>query len=74
MNESVVTQLRAEIRRVEGEITQQKRLIKAHIGQTLAIETAEQELKALHTRLVVLTTNLDKMTSQSEAVIPAFGA
>jgi hypothetical protein len=46
--------------RVKGEINEQKKLIKQHVGKKLMVETAEQEMKALHTRLSVLEANLAK--------------
>jgi polyhydroxyalkanoate synthesis regulator phasin len=50
-----------EIRRIEGEIDEQKALIKHNVGKTLVIETAETEMKALHTRLSTLEANLAKL-------------
>ena len=52
--------IKKEISRVRGEIDEQKKLIKQHVGNTLMVETAEQEMKALHTRLSVLEANLAK--------------
>jgi hypothetical protein len=52
--------IRKEIARVTGEIDEQKKLIKHHVGNKLMVETAEQEMKALHTRLSVLEANLAK--------------
>lgn len=52
--------IQKEISRVTAEIDQQKKLIKQHVGNKLMIETAEQEMKALHTRLSVLEANLAK--------------
>ena len=49
-----------EMKRVQDEIDEQKNLIKRHVGDTLVIETAEQEMKALHARLSVLEANLAK--------------
>ena len=43
-----------------GEIDEQKKLIKHHVGNKLMMETAEQEMKALHTRLSVLEAYLAK--------------
>ena len=40
-----------EIKRVQSQVHQKKRLIKKNIAKKLLVETAEQELKALHTRL-----------------------
>ena len=52
--------IQKEISRVNAEIDQQRKLIKHHIDNKLMIETAEQEMKALHTRLSVLEANLAK--------------
>jgi hypothetical protein len=52
--------IQKEIARVKGEINEQKKLIKQHVGKKLMVETAEQEMKALHTRLSVLEANLAK--------------
>jgi CHASE3 domain sensor protein len=56
----VSKQLNDEIERVKGEIDAQKKLIKKNTGKTLMVETAEAEMKALHTRLSVLEANLAK--------------
>jgi CHASE3 domain sensor protein len=56
----VSKQLNDEIERVKGEIDAQKQLIKKNTGKTLMVETAEAEMKALHTRLSVLEANLAK--------------
>ena len=53
-------QIEEEIVRVKGEIDAQKRLIKKSLGKKLVIETAELEMRALHTRLAVLEANLAK--------------
>jgi hypothetical protein len=55
----------AEIKRIQGEVDHQKRFIKAHVDQALVVETAEQEMKALHTRLAVLEANLVKVTADA---------
>lgn len=52
--------IQKEIARVKGEINEQKKLIKQHVGKKFMVETAEQEMKALHTRLSVLEANLAK--------------
>lgn len=52
--------IQKEIARVKREINEQKKLIKQHVGKKLMVETAEQEMKALHTRLSVLEANLAK--------------
>ena len=61
------TQLADEIKRVETEIEAQKRLIKNNVGKELVIETAEQEMKALHTRLSVLEANMAKETARTSS-------
>ena len=61
------TQLADEIKRVETEIEAQKRLIKNNLGKELVIETAEQEMKALHTRLSVLEANMAKETARTSS-------
>ncbi len=53
--------LNAEIERVRGEINEQKKLIKINVKKNLVVETAEVEMKALHTRLSVLEANLAKL-------------
>ncbi len=55
-------ELEEEIARIKGEIEEQKRLIKKNLGKKLVIETAEAEMKALHTRLSVLEANLAKLS------------
>ncbi|WP_068016353.1 hypothetical protein [Rhodoplanes sp. Z2-YC6860] len=56
----ITSQISGEISRVKGEIGDQKRLIKKNVGKKLMVETAEAEMKALHTRLSVLEANLAK--------------
>ena len=56
----VSKQLTDEIDRVKGEIDVQKKLIRKNTGKKLMVETAEAEMKALHTRLSVLEANLAK--------------
>jgi hypothetical protein len=63
MTQALKDQLTAEIRRARAEVQDRKRFIKAHIGQTLIVEEATQQMKALHTRLSVLEGNLAKMNS-----------
>ena len=53
-------QLSNEIARINGEIDDQKKLIKKNAGNKLMVETAETEMRALHTRLSVLEANLAK--------------
>ena len=60
------SQIAAEIKRVQSEIDQQKRLIKNSIAKKLVAETAEQKMKALHTRLSVLGANLAKETARGK--------
>jgi hypothetical protein len=64
MDEPLRDQIAAEIKRVQSEIEQQKRLIKNNVAKKLVVETAEQEMKALHTRLSVLEANLAKTTAE----------
>jgi hypothetical protein len=60
MPDDLRSQIAAEMKRVQSEINQQKRLIKNNIANKLVIETAEQEMRALHTRLSALEANLAK--------------
>ena len=62
MPDELRSQITAEIKRVRTEIDQQKRLIENSIAKKLVVETAEQEMKALHTRLSVLEANIAKET------------
>ena len=61
MEKPVDLQITAEIKKIEREINAQKKIIKASIGNTIAIEAAALKLKALHTRRAVLTKNLKKL-------------
>jgi hypothetical protein len=61
MEKPVDQQIAAEIKKIEREINSQKKIIKASIGNTVAIEAAELKLKALRTRQGVLTENLKKL-------------
>ena len=54
--------IQKEIGRIKGEIGDQKKLIKQNVSNILMVETAESEMKALHTRLSVLEANLAKQT------------
>lgn len=65
MPEELRTQIAAEMKPVLTEIDQQKTLIKNNIAKKLVVETAEQEMKAVHTRLSVLETNLAKQTAKT---------
>jgi predicted nuclease with TOPRIM domain len=60
-------QLSEEIQRVKDEIDEQKKLIKKNAGKRLMVETAEAEMKALHTRLSVLEANLAKQCGDADA-------
>jgi phage shock protein A len=53
-------QIRAEIDEVEREMEDQKRLIRRSLDNAQVVLSAETELKALHTRMVRLTGNLQK--------------
>jgi protein subunit release factor A len=65
--DDICKQLTKEIDRVKREIEEQKKLIKKHAGQQLMVETAETEMKALHTRLSVLEANLAKHSGTPSA-------
>jgi hypothetical protein len=67
MPEELRTQISAEIKRVQSEIDQQKSLIKDNVANTLVVETAKQEMKALHTRLSVLEANLAREIAKTDA-------
>ena len=54
--------LEEEIARIGSEIDEQKKIIKKNVGKKLVIETAEAEMRALHTRLSVLEANLAKLS------------
>lgn len=56
----IKTDIQNEIIRVNREIGAQKKRIKQHVGKKLMVETAEHEMKALHTRLSVIEANLAK--------------
>jgi hypothetical protein len=58
--QEIRSELAAEIERVKSEIEARKRLIKDNMGKPEVIETAEQEMKALHTHLSVLEENMAK--------------
>ena len=68
MPEALRDQIAAEIKRVQSEIEEQKRLIKNSIGKKSVLETAEREMKALHTRLSVLEANLAKENAKTNPV------
>lgn len=65
MPEKLSDQISGEINRVRAEIEKQKRLIKGNADKPLTMETATQEMKALHTRLAVLEANLAKETGEA---------
>ena len=62
MSADLKRQIRAEIARVLEAIESQKVLIKDSVERPLMLETATLEMKALHTRLAVLESNLAKET------------
>lgn len=66
MPEALRDQIAAEIKRVQREIDQQKHVIKSNVDKKLITQTAEQELKALQTRLAVLEANLAKEIARVE--------
>ena len=57
---SIQEDITTEIKRIKGEIDSQKALIRRNVGKKLVVETAEVEMKALHTRLSTLEANLPK--------------
>jgi hypothetical protein len=61
----ITKQITDEIKRVQSEIDHQKRIIKRSVDNKLVVETAEQAMKALHTRLAVLEANLEKQSHRS---------
>ena len=65
MPEDLRSQITVEVKRVQSAIDEQKSLIKNDLAKKLVVETAEQEMKALHTRLSVLEANLAKETAIS---------
>jgi hypothetical protein len=67
MPKALRDQITAEIKRVQSQIHQRKRLIKKNLAKKLLVETAEQEMKALHTRLSVLEANLAKENAKKPA-------
>lgn len=60
MPDDLRSQITAEITRVQSAIDEQQSIIKKSVAKKLVVETAEQEMKALHTRLSVLEANLAK--------------
>ena len=64
MPDDLRSQISAEIKSVQAEIDQQKRLIKHAVTKRREVETAERTMKALRTRLSVLEANLLKETAK----------
>jgi hypothetical protein len=64
MAEDLKKQIADEIARIYREIESQKRFIKKSAGKKRIVETAETKMRALHTRLAVLETNLAKHAGQ----------
>jgi hypothetical protein len=60
MPKDSTTKLIAEIKRVAAEIDAQKALIKENANDELVVQTAELEMKTLHTRLSDLEASLAK--------------
>jgi len=58
--QNLADQIQTEIKSVEKLMVSQKRAIKRLLDDPVALETAEREMKALHTRLAVLQRNLTK--------------
>jgi hypothetical protein len=63
MPKDSTTKLIAEIKRVAAEIDAQKKLIKENAKDELIVQTAELEMKTLHTRLSGLEASLAKEKS-----------
>ncbi len=61
--------LEDEIARIETGIEGQKKIIKKNLARTLVVETAEAEMRALHTRLSVLEANLRTMSKLSRNLL-----
>ena len=62
----IAKQINEEIKNVCSQIDEQKRVIKRSVAKSRAIQDAEGELQALHTRLTVLTQNLAKLDPPPE--------
>jgi hypothetical protein len=60
-------QITLEIKKIAQDMDAQKRLIKNSLGNAPILDAAEQELKALHTRLALLKGNLNKLRKQAPA-------
>jgi hypothetical protein len=67
MAKLIAEQIIKEIKQVEREMTAQKKVIKNSVGNARIIELAETELKALHTRHIVLEGNLKKLQTDESA-------
>ena len=50
MNAPIADQIKAEMKQVELDLEAQRKFVKNSLGNAPAIEAAELELKALHTR------------------------
>ena len=59
----IKSRITEEIKAVEEEIEVQKRVIKHNANNSSILQSAEQNLKGLHTRLGVLQSNLEKCAS-----------
>jgi hypothetical protein len=60
----IANQITSEIKKIEHDMDAQKRVIRNSLGNAPITEAAEQELKALHTRLARLKGNLKKLRAQ----------
>ena len=60
MNAPIADQIKAEMKQVELDLEAQRKFVKKSLGNAPAIEAAELELKALHTRQDLLKGNLKK--------------
>ena len=58
-------QIAAEIKRVQSDLRQQKKIIKINSGDARVVEPATLQMKALLTRLKVLEDNLAKEMERS---------
>ena len=68
MNAPIADQIKAEMKQVELDLEAQRKFVKKSLGNAPAIEAAELELKALHTRQDVLKGNLKKNRSDVGAL------
>jgi hypothetical protein len=60
MTDTIGDKIQAELKQIDEEMAAQKKVLKRSVGNQIVIETAELELKALHTRRKRLETNLQK--------------